>query len=60
MVKKPEIPFGKTHRGKSIDVIPSDYLKWLNGQEWFPGKFEKISEAIEKELKERDENGGHF
>ena len=49
-----QIPFGKVHKGKDIEDIPDQYLKWISGEKWFQEKFSELHKNILKELKYRD------
>lgn len=51
-------PFGK-YKGKTIAEIPSSYLDWLIGQDWFvkrPGNRDWL-QAIGEELTTRKRSG---
>ncbi len=48
-----QIPFGK-HKGVDIEDVPTDYLKWLCGEDFFREKFSRLRETILKELKYRE------
>ena len=57
------IPFGKygpNGLNKEISEIPSGYLWWLMGEEWFEEKYPTIFEAVEYEIEVRDRSGAHF
>jgi uncharacterized protein (DUF3820 family) len=58
IIEKASFPFGK-YRGKTIAEIPSSYLDWVLGEEWFfkQEKNKFILEAIEKELRMRSRSG---
>ena len=51
--------FGK-FAGKDIEDVPSDYLKYLVGSDWFEPKYPKLMEPIEDELEFRDNWKTHF
>ncbi len=51
---EPIIPFGK-HNGKSIKDLPTKYLDWIIGQDWFCEKFKDLKDEVIKELKSRPE-----
>jgi uncharacterized protein (DUF3820 family) len=53
------MPFGK-HKGKSFSALPSGYLRWLCGEDWFEEKHEHLFEVAQDELRYRDEVGGHW
>ena len=53
------IPFGK-YRGEDIEDIPSDYLKFLLGQEWFEERFEDVYNALIEEDNYRSTLGLHW
>ena len=53
------VPFGK-HRGAPISELPSSYLRWLEGQDWFEEKHEGLLEVVQAELSWRDETGQHW
>lgn len=42
-------PFGK-YKGKGIEDVPSDYLDWCLGEDWFCKKFRHGAEQIAQEL----------
>ena len=52
------ITFGK-HKGKSVADLPSDYLRWLCGEDWVEEKHEQLFELAQAELNWRDEMGQH-
>jgi uncharacterized protein (DUF3820 family) len=58
-----EIWFGK-HKHKTIENIPTDYLKWLLTQAWLIDSKQpnnvKLVREVEGELKWRDANDGHW
>jgi len=54
------ISFGK-HKGKEIEEIPSDYLKWLLEQNFIEeDSHTDLLEATEYEMAVRDRSYGHF
>ena len=54
------IPFGK-HKGKEIEEIPSDYLRWLIDQDFIEEeKHAELYESIEEEIAIRERSYGHF
>ena len=53
------MPFGK-HKGTSVAELPSSYLRWLEGEDWFEEKHENLLEVVQQELRWRDETGMHF
>lgn len=53
------MPLGK-HRGKSIADLPSGYLRWLCGQDWFEERYEHLLEVAQEELRWRDEMDEHW
>lgn len=54
-----KMPFGK-HKGESFAELPSSYLRWLCGEDWFEEKYEHLFEVAQDELRYRDEVGGHW
>ena len=50
------IPFGK-HKGKTLEEIPSDYLKWMFEA---PISNEDLALEAENEYAFREKNGAHF
>jgi len=52
-----QIPFGK-HRGKDIEDVPTDYLKWFIGEKNIRENNFVLCEQIKKELKYRENFGG--
>jgi len=54
-----KMPFGK-HRGVSLELINSNYLRWLIEEDWFIDRDDDLVVAVETELKERDKWDGHF
>ena len=52
------MPFGK-HKGSSIAELPSSYLDWLMGQDWFVEQKRNfvLVEVILKELETRKRSG---
>ena len=54
------MPIGKNHRGKVIEDVPSDFLKWCLNQEWFLDQYPELSDEIEKELGFRSDWNKHF
>jgi uncharacterized protein (DUF3820 family) len=57
------MPFGK-HKGTELSEIPTAYLDWLIGQEWFKGDLKTSVEAhLETRadwLRDDGEEGGHL
>jgi len=53
------LPFGN-YKGKDIEDIPTDYLKWLLETDWFDKKYPELVDEIETELKYRDDWDKHF
>lgn len=54
------IPFGK-HRGREVEEVPSDYLRWLMEQEWFESeRWEELYVEVEDELETRERSYAHF
>jgi uncharacterized protein (DUF3820 family) len=51
--------FGK-FKGKDLEDVPSDYLKYLVESDWFEGKYLELVDPIENELKFRDVWDVHF
>jgi uncharacterized protein (DUF3820 family) len=50
-VKNYRIPFGKIHKGKTLEQTPLLYLDWLVGQEWLYGKTkEMVREYLEDDV----------
>jgi len=50
-----QLPFGK-FKGRTIEDVPSDYLKWLRDN----SSDEDILEACEAELSYRTDHNAHF
>ncbi len=50
------IPFGK-FKGKDIEDIPTDYLIWAKGEDWFKNRFPTGFKAVQEELKYREKFG---
>ena len=46
------MPFGK-HKDKPIKDLPTHYLDWIIGEDWFCQKFEDLKTLIIEELKQR-------
>ena len=50
------MPFGK-HRGKSFKDIPSNYMRWLQEQDFV---HQTLQEAILQEMTRRDRDDCHW
>lgn len=53
------LTFGKFN-GRTVEGIPTDYLRYLLKQDWFLDQHEDLAEAMEVELKYRDNWRCHF
>jgi len=53
------IPFGR-HKGKIVEELPSDYLKFLLETPWLEKKYSDFVEPIRTELAYRDRLDKHF
>lgn len=53
------VPFGK-HKGETFAELPSNYLRWLCGQDWFEEKYEHLLEVGQAELRWREETNSHW
>lgn len=49
-------PFG-IHKDEDVEDVPSDYLVWVKGEEWFKRKFPVGFKAVKDELKYRERFG---
>ncbi|MDY0314760.1 MAG: DUF3820 family protein [Bacteroidales bacterium] len=45
-------PFGK-HKDEDIEDVPTSYLQWLVGEDWFRTQYPKGYKAVLSELKYR-------
>ncbi len=54
-----QMPFGK-HTRRDIEDIPSNYFKWLLGEDWFQDQYTELYEAIEIEMNYRDNWNKHI
>ena len=57
------MPFGKYSKGTDIRELhkcPSDYIIWLQEQEWFEEKFPELSEEAKGIMAEREASGTHW
>jgi uncharacterized protein (DUF3820 family) len=55
------MPFGKdTHKGKTLEEVPSSYLNWVEEQDWAGERHPKLIEAIGKVLRWRTLHDEHF
>lgn len=48
--------FGK-HKGEDIEGVPTHYLEWIKGEDWFKEKYQSLHANIMKELKYRERFG---
>ena len=46
------MPFGK-HKDKPIKDLPTHYLDWIIGEDWFCDKFKDLKDYIIEVLKQR-------
>jgi uncharacterized protein (DUF3820 family) len=49
------MPFGKW-KGTPMKNVPSEYLDWLVGQSWMPGKYSQIVDYVERSRKAIDQD----
>lgn len=54
------LPIGKQYRGKEIEDVPSDFLRWLLEQDWFLDKYPELADEINEELQWRTDWSKHF
>lgn len=54
------LPFSKQYKGKNIEDVPSDFLKWLLNQNWFLDEYPELSDEIQDELEWRTNWNKHF
>lgn len=45
------------YKWKELEEVPSSYLKWIKGEDWFKDKFPKGHKAVLDELKYRERFG---
>lgn len=53
-------PVGKEHKGKDIEEVPSQFLRYLLETPWFDQKFPEVAKAMDAELAYRDKWDKHF
>lgn len=55
------MPFGKSkNEHKSLEELPSSYLQWLEGEEFFEEKYGQFMVPVQEELRWRTDNNEHF
>jgi uncharacterized protein (DUF3820 family) len=58
-----QMPFGRYSKGtdiRELDACPSDYIIWMQEQEWFEEKFPQLAEEATEIMAEREESGTHW
>ncbi len=58
-----QMPFGKYSKGtdiRELDKCPSDYITWLQAQEWWEEKWPELAEEANEIMAERNSSGTHW